>query len=409
MNVKFKMPKFTRHLTNKTFWKELLLTILATTISIILTFGTAHVIEKRQKAKAGRQSAMMVIHDIDQNVEDMKTRAELEEKYFNMAQYVTNHLDQIDSISEDTLNSVYSFLLDYDISQTNDSKEKIFHSSQDSWKNIDNAKFSDLVQDFYYYRRLYDEFMKNDLRFKGPITPEDQYQMMLHRPNYDLTSDIKNILKQILLDDKVQLYLIHSPYRVRLYQALADEWQRMSDKGKFILGISDEELNEYIEKNRHAGRQIKEKELLGKWTSKSEGSTEEIEFLKDHTFEYRLSQHIINPFYTGSIIAKTIIRGTWKFEGDSLIRINNPDFEYDFDSSQITYIPAMKDSVESYIANNKKMTKEIIMEEAKKSPAMRRRAYAIYIDETKQKIEMNFNSEIQNGKVSTAYMVRVNK
>ena len=49
------------------------------------------------------------------------------------------------------------------------------------------------------------------------------------------------------------------------------------------------------------------------------------------------------------------------------------------------------------------------MEEAKKSPAMRRRAYAIYIDDTKQKIEMNFNSEIQNGKVSTAYMVRVNK
>jgi len=45
MNVKFKMPKFGRKLTGGGMMKELLLTILATTISIVLTFGTAHLIE----------------------------------------------------------------------------------------------------------------------------------------------------------------------------------------------------------------------------------------------------------------------------------------------------------------------------------------------------------------------------
>ena len=42
MNVKFKMPKFDRQLTGKGWWKELALTFIATTISIVLTFGTAH-------------------------------------------------------------------------------------------------------------------------------------------------------------------------------------------------------------------------------------------------------------------------------------------------------------------------------------------------------------------------------
>lgn len=406
MNVKFKMPKFTRHLTNKTFWKELLLTILATTISIILTFGTAHVIEKRQKTKAGRQAAMMVIHDMDQNAEEMRNKAQTEERYFNMAQYVINNFDQISTISEDTLTTVFNYLLDYNLSPVNDSKEKIFHSSQDSWRNINNTNFIDLVQEFYYNRHIYDELFKNDMRFKAPISQEKQYEMMFHTPNYDLLSNVKDILKQIIKKDEVQLYLMYSPARVRAYQSLADEWQRMSDKGKFILGITDDELNEYIEKNKHAGRLIKEKELVGKWTTKSDKSAEEIEFLKDHTFVHHVSQHVINPFYTGSIIARNTLRGTWQIEGDSLIRTYSPIFDYDIDGSQVTYTPAMKDSVESYIANNKKKAKEM-MEKANNEPAKRRQADAVYIDNTGEKIEMNFQSELENGGVTTAYMVRV--
>jgi len=40
MNAKFNMPKFRRELTGKGWLKELLMTFLGTTISIVLTFGT---------------------------------------------------------------------------------------------------------------------------------------------------------------------------------------------------------------------------------------------------------------------------------------------------------------------------------------------------------------------------------
>ena len=48
MNVKFKMPKFRHDLTKKGWLKELLMTFLGTTISIVLTFGTAQLIENWQ-------------------------------------------------------------------------------------------------------------------------------------------------------------------------------------------------------------------------------------------------------------------------------------------------------------------------------------------------------------------------
>ena len=54
MNVKFKMPKFGRQLMGKTWQKELGLTIIGTTLSIILTFGTAQYFEYRNKVANGR-------------------------------------------------------------------------------------------------------------------------------------------------------------------------------------------------------------------------------------------------------------------------------------------------------------------------------------------------------------------
>lgn len=73
MNVKFKMPKFGRKLTGGSMMKELLLTILGTTISIVLTFGTAHYIEERQANQARRLMAMTIINDIDKTWNSRKT------------------------------------------------------------------------------------------------------------------------------------------------------------------------------------------------------------------------------------------------------------------------------------------------------------------------------------------------
>ena len=69
MNVKFKMPKFGRHLTLKGSLKELLMTFLGTTISIVLTFGTSALLDNHQKAAQQRQTAIMSVYDIDEIIQ----------------------------------------------------------------------------------------------------------------------------------------------------------------------------------------------------------------------------------------------------------------------------------------------------------------------------------------------------
>ncbi len=83
--------------------KGFLTSVMGTTISIILTFGTSAVVERKVKADIQRQTAMMVIHDIDVCVDQMEEMAKEEEKRNNAVQYVLAHLDQIASLPMDTL------------------------------------------------------------------------------------------------------------------------------------------------------------------------------------------------------------------------------------------------------------------------------------------------------------------
>ena len=154
MNVKFRMPKLWGNVKFRSTAKELLLTVIATTISIILTFGTAAYLDNKQQKADGRQTAMLVIHDIEQTADVFLNLVKDEENYYKVTQYVIEHQDNISNIRRDTLNTVIHYLtqletgLDFD-----DSTEKLFLSSQDVWKNINNTTFIDVVQRFFYRRR----------------------------------------------------------------------------------------------------------------------------------------------------------------------------------------------------------------------------------------------------------------
>ena len=223
------------------------MTILATSISIVLTFGTGQWLDERKKKESGRQMAMMVISDIDENVAAFKELAESEEKLFEMAKYVEQHLDEINQLSKDTLLDVWNYIIDGDIYMIDDSKERIFNSSQDTWKNIDNALFINIVQSFYQERRIYDEQFKDDVAFRFPLSGEEEYSRMVSTSHWG-KEEIAAVLKELIPSRKVQLYFDYSPVRSRHMYSIVSQWQQKSDQLKFIMGITDEELQEYLNK-----------------------------------------------------------------------------------------------------------------------------------------------------------------
>ena len=120
--INFKPNKMTN-----SWGKGFLTSVLGTTISILLTFGTSALIESKEKADIQRQTAMMVIHDIDVCVEQMEEMAKDEEEMNNAMQYILAHLDQIASLPKDTIELAMDMLIDYDPDRAifDDAKENI--------------------------------------------------------------------------------------------------------------------------------------------------------------------------------------------------------------------------------------------------------------------------------------------
>ncbi len=411
MNIKFKMPKFGRNLSKKGILKELLLTVIGTTISIILTFGTAHILEQRQNKATGRQTAMMVIHDIDNNSQILNDAADMEKKYSELTQNAINHINDLDSIPLDSLALIYHYISRTDDFYFDNSKEKIFHSGQEGWKNINNPQFIDLVQQFYYGRSKIQDYFNSNKVFIEPVTREEQYEHLMESPNYIIGTNLSTILRRVLQEEKVKFYLAHSPYRQNYYSDVAREWKRTSDQLKFIMGITDDELQQYVESQSRFGRRMKERDLTGKWIDNGGSSdhTETIEFRRNHSFTHVVKQAYPSSVYTGQLYLTQTLLGTWELEGDSLIRIYQPGIRYEFDKSQISYGKETKDSVERLIAETEAQVAAMQKEEDHATTStIGRLSNAVYIDPSDSKMEINTTVTDANGKpVKTAvYMVR---
>lgn len=93
--MKVKMPNFRKPKNGSSVTKELLMSVIGTTISIVLTFGTAYLIDNHQRKAEGRDIAMMVIHDIDQYVEIFRDEAKEDTERHDLTMYVLEHIDSI--------------------------------------------------------------------------------------------------------------------------------------------------------------------------------------------------------------------------------------------------------------------------------------------------------------------------
>ena len=389
-------------------FRELFLTFIATTFSIILTFGTSRYFEYREKRASGRQTAINVILDMEENIRQLDELADHEEAQFNLVQYVLGHIEEIDSLSADTLEDAYFYLVRSREFKFDDSREKIFHSSQDSWKHINNPKFIDLVQTFYYNRHQLENRYNIDPVFREPISDEEHYQYMLQ---YDsrLLRGLPELLPKLLEDPRTDFYITYSTARQRYYRDIANEWRVISDQCKFFMGITDEELEEYVEQSEHSGRLVSKRQLIGTWTADVSEENEEITFNNDGTFTHTFSRKHRAYLYTGAAILKGRMEGTWFFEGDTLVRVYPRNkYHYEIDFSQISYNDEQKEEVEGYIKQNKEKIESRNESYKNDTTTMERRNLA-YINATGQMVELNRKTIDEDGNEQTekSYMRRI--
>ena len=381
------------------------MTFIGTTLSIILTFGTAQYLELKQQRADGRQTAMMVIHDMEISAKQFEQYAAMEEERDKMTQYVIENLDHIKDIRWDTLNAVLTYLMQpkNDCYKYDDSNERLFLSSQDVWKNINNATFIDVVQSFFYFRRhIYVAINTSELYLR-PISTDEVYQYIQDRQVVEF--DFADFLSTRFKQPDIRFFLDGSSQRQRDLNQYMTAMQEYAKRCKFMMEISDEELKKYIAQRKHTGRPIKAKQLVGEWQLRADRDVNEvISFSKDRSMTINTTQYLSHPYFIGRIKVTYEQTGTWELNGDSLIWILAPQKEIQIDKSDITYLSSKEKEAAQTIEEWEAQLNTYQQQSLEAEP--KRIAQQASIDSKGKKIEIcDINSESNDEDYT--YLIRI--
>ena len=393
MNVKFKMPKFGRDQSVGGMAKELVMTTLATTISIVLTFGTAQYIEDRHTEQARRMMAMTIINDIDQSIEVVKKRKDAEEKDHEASCYVIENIDRLDSVGVDTLLAFMNYVTDASFNSDMEFKtmnENIFNSSQDTWRTLNDRKFLNNVQEFYNVRLVLEQQCKNWMFFKKPFTKEEEYEMFMSGQ----FASMADLCRHLLKSKRLKNYMDYVGSRMNVYLAFLSGATNLNEENKFLMNITEQEMEEFVNQTYMEIRPAKEKDLIGTWNAVLSDEKNEMRYnLKsDHTFTMLQSIRWGTAFFRHKMVQRFTLSGKWSVEGDSLVmHYDMKSYKLEIDDSEVTYPAHLADSVRMF---KKEMASE------KRKPQMvkqldqnNRTAQATNIDKSGTRLELTDNEE----------------
>ena len=148
MNIKLHTPKSLKAGSGMASIKQFLLSVVATSISIALTFGTAAIIERNKKQTEKRQIVMMVMYDMYNSLKSIEKADSILHKIMDF---------QLKVAEKPSLYEKYRFYvpLSQPKVEYTETTERIFSSSIETINTVGNVLFTESVAEFYQSRQLY--------------------------------------------------------------------------------------------------------------------------------------------------------------------------------------------------------------------------------------------------------------
>ena len=245
------MPLTARSWAQGSTWRELFLTIVGTTISIVLTFGTAGLLERCQRVEDRKMSAMMVMSNIEKfsrTADDMSQRIA---RCDSIGAWMRSlPMDSLDMIEPEEVQNLLLEVITLVEPLTHDkTAENIFSNSIETWKNMGNFQFIDNVG------KCFSEMNANEANWNQWVN------------EYEAT--INNVVSQIkpgehtftkLLNDNMFRQKIED-FHVRKYwlEYVAANIRYLNSKNMKLIGIDESEVMAFTdERSRDINVGVKE-------------------------------------------------------------------------------------------------------------------------------------------------------
>ena len=225
MNIKLHTPKSLKMGSGMGSLKQFLLSIVATSISIALTFGTAAILDNNKKKSEKREIVMMVMYDMYNSLKSI----ERADSMIHQSMDVQRQLAE-DTTNFDTLKFKIAQLIPK--AEYTETTERIFSSSIETINTVGNVLFTENVAAFYQNRQLYKtmvcDSVTNEITQKGTF------------------STLKSTL-----DFNYLLYAISS-------SGILNDMQRQFAQCKQMMEVSDEEIEAYRKQRKQIDKSISE-------------------------------------------------------------------------------------------------------------------------------------------------------
>jgi hypothetical protein len=196
-----------------------MLSLIATTVSIVLTFGTAALIDHYKKNAAKKEMVMMVISNIDNTIAFIERVDSSIIECRRLQHEVALHPESYDSLVF-SFPSAVSWISENYLETT----EKIFSTSIETFNTIGDVNFVNDVSSFYLTRQQFKETVLDEIR--------------------------KEIEDGKLVQSLKSLLNINFPEYALSVGALLEGMKKMRDKCMQRMNVSEEDLSEFNERNK---------------------------------------------------------------------------------------------------------------------------------------------------------------
>lgn len=231
---KFKMPKRLR-----TWIKES--QFLATTLSIILTFGTTGLVEHCQRIKDRKMSALMVMSNIDQFSLQLDKRAQEMARLDSIATWMLSlPKDSLDMIPVSDMTGIINQIVALELISHDKTAESIFSSGIETWKNlgyfqfIDNVglSFSKMNNEENYWNEWVEAFEKT------------VYNVIEHPDEHPGKHTWTKLLNNEAFRTKIESFHVRKEY----LEYSAEYLRHLNSKSMALIGINENEVKAFTEK-----------------------------------------------------------------------------------------------------------------------------------------------------------------
>lgn len=140
---------------------KFLMSLLATTVSIVLTFGTSAIIDRTKQKAEKREMVMMIMYDMRESLTEMERCNEDILSFFDTQMDIIAHPKEYDAGLREKTGTLATYLPSLTYSTTT---ENIFRSNAETIQTIGSILFVETVSSFYDKRAHYkslvaDEFL----------------------------------------------------------------------------------------------------------------------------------------------------------------------------------------------------------------------------------------------------------